>query len=175
MRTEFTWKVEQPNSLIERNRRFRHRRQERRTFGLFLAGFLWIRTELYVGTKPAMNDIDVLSRRRMDAKRLRSFRFGANQRHRLANGEIGWCEGWRQGCGIAGSTLSQLEKRPIAPDANANRQPGIGILTHVDQRIVRALFSLLCGVFKAAMMPIAAIELSDEVQPFAFAAVDLSE
>ncbi len=74
MHTELARKVEQPNRLIERDRRLRHRRQQRRTFGLFLAAFLRILAKLHVGAKPAVNDVDVLARRRMDAKRSRSFR-----------------------------------------------------------------------------------------------------
>src|SRR6185369_16965090 len=81
----------------------------------------------------------------------------------------------RQRCRVAGSALSELEERSIASDADPNRQSRIRILADVDQWIVGAFFSLFCGIFKTSMMPIAAIKLADEVEPFAFAARNLVE
>jgi hypothetical protein len=52
---------------------------------------------------------------------------------------------------------------------------GIRILAHVDQRIVGPLFRLLDRILEPAVVFVAAVELTDEIQPFPLAARNLIE
>ena len=59
--------------------------------------------------------------------------------------------------------------------ADPNRLAGVRIEANVDQRVVSAFLRLPYGDFEAPMMLVAAVELLDEVEPFAFTTRDLIE
>ena len=88
MRAELARQLQQPQRFVQRDRRLGHAAEERRPLRLLLRSLLRRFAELHVGAEAAVDGVDVLARRGVGAEQRGPFGLGANQRHRLLDGEV---------------------------------------------------------------------------------------
>src|SRR5262249_43543444 len=175
VRAELARQLEQLERLLQRDRRFSLAADERRALWLLFRSSFRRLAELHVRAEAAVNRVDVHPGPRIDAEDARTFGLRANQRRRLVDAEIGRRQVRRQRRRLPRPAFALLQERAVAADAHADRFTRLGIDADVDERIVGALLRLLHGMLEPAVALVAAIELADEVEPFALAARDLVE
>src|SRR5215212_8591972 len=118
IQTELSRKLQQFYRFVERYRRLRHGRKQRRTFRFLLAAFLRILTELDVRPEPAVNHIHVLSCDRIHPKQSRPFRLRSKQGHRFLDVEVCGSRSRRQRRGVSWPARAELQEWTVATDAH---------------------------------------------------------
>ncbi len=144
-------------------------------FGFSFDALLRRLTELDVGAEAAVDRVDVLAGRRIDAEhrgpsalaRTSAIAFSTV---RSAGASVGGSDAVFPG--PPSPSCRNGPKRPMRTRIGSSESR---IDADVDERVVGALLGLLDRVFEPAMVRVAAVELADEVEPFALAARDLIE
>src|SRR6185295_4440719 len=100
-------------------------------------------SELHVGAEATVHHVDVLAGLRIDAKRAWTFRLRAHELERFLDGEIGRRNVVRQRSCAPRATLSNLDERTEASNADPDQLAAIGIGSQIEHRVIRPRRAML--------------------------------